>query len=168
LDGDNSSAVMLNNFYTADLDSYKTGVVKYKLSKLSEGTHTLTIKAWDVFNNSSEETISFVVNKNLQITITGMNVYPNPFREDVKVEFEINLFDSPVEAYLEVFNINGSLVSSTDTELFLSQGYNAGILTWNGLTASGNPVPPGVYLISIRASSGNSETVKAARLIKMR
>lgn len=168
LDGDNSSAVVLNSFYTADIDSYTSGVVEYKYSQLTEGEHTLTLKAWDVFNNSSEATIRFVVNKNMQITITSMNVFPNPFRDEVNVEFEVNLFDSPVEAYLEVFNINGSLISSTDSELLLSKGYKAGTLTWDGLTASGNRVPPGVYLISIRAANGNSETVKASRLIKVR
>jgi hypothetical protein len=167
LDGDNSSSIVLNSYYSADLDSYKQGVVNYKFSELSEGTHTLTLKAWDVFNNSSEATITFTVSQNMQITITEMKVYPNPFWEGIKVEFEVNLFDTLVEAYLEVFNINGSLVSSTNSELLLSEGYKAGMLTWDGLTSSGSSVPPGVYLVSIRASNGKSETVKATRLIKM-
>jgi len=167
IDGDNSSSVVLNSFYSADLDSYSKGVVNYKFSQLSEGSHTLTLKAWDVFNSSAEATISFTVTQNMQITITSMNIYPNPSREDVKVEFEINLFDTPVEAYLEVFNINGSLVTTTDKKVLLSQGYKAGILTWDGLTSNGNSVPPGVYLISIRAGNGKSETVKATRIIKI-
>jgi flagellar hook assembly protein FlgD len=103
----------------------------------------------------------------MQITITNMNVYPNPFRENVTVEFETNLFDSPVDAYLEVFNINGSLVASTNAKKLLSQGYKAGILTWDGKTASGNQVIPGTYLISVRASNANSKTVKASRLVKV-
>jgi flagellar hook assembly protein FlgD len=105
----------------------------------------------------------------MQITITSMNVYPNPFRDDeVKVEFETNLFDSPVDAHLEIFNINGSLVSSTNSQKLLSEGYTAGVLTWNGLTASGTKVPPGVYLVSVRAGNGNSDTVKASKLVKVR
>jgi len=168
IDGDNSSSVVLNNFYRADLDSYSSGQVAYKFSQLSEGSHTLTLKAWDVFNNSSESTISFTVNKNLQIAITSMNVYPNPFRNEVKVDFETNLFDSKVEAYLEIFNINGSLVSKTENKTFLSQGNTENQLTWDGHTASGATVPPGIYLISVRAGNGTSETVKASRLIKVK
>jgi len=168
IDGDNSSSIVLNSFYNADLDSYRSGIVNYKFSQLSDGLHTLTLKAWDVFNNSSEETITFEVTKNLQITITSMSVYPNPFRDEVKVEFETNLFDSPVDAYLEVFNINGSLVSSTSTRKLLSQGYKIGMLTWDGRTTMGTTVPPGVYLISVRAGNGGSETVKASRLVKVR
>ncbi|MFZ4707640.1 MAG: FlgD immunoglobulin-like domain containing protein, partial [Bacteroidales bacterium] len=168
IDGDNSTSIVLNSFYSADLDSYSSGQVAYKFSQLSEGLHTLTLKAWDVFNNSSESTIRFTVNKNLQINITRMNVFPNPFRGDVKVDFETNLFDSQVEAYLEIFNINGSLVSQTQSKVFLSQGNIPNQLTWDGYTASGSAIPPGMYLISVRASNGNSETVKASRLIKVK
>jgi len=167
IDGDNSSSVVLNSYYSAHLDSYKSGVVNYKFQQLSEGEHTLTLKVWDVFNNSSEATIHFVVSKNIQITITGMSAYPNPFRGEVNVSFEINLFDSPLKAHLEIFNINGALVSRTDPKTLLAQGYNAGVLTWDGRSASGEAVKPGVYLVSIRASNGKSETVKALRLVKL-
>ncbi len=166
IDGDNSTSVVLNSFYRADLDSYMTGEIKYKFSKLTEGMHTLTLKAWDVFNNSSEATISFNVSRNLQISITSMNVYPNPFTNSLSVEFEINLLDAAVSAYLEVFNSNGSLVSSTDTRLLLSQGYQSELLTWNGRTSSGSTLPPGVYLLVVKAGNDNSKTVKAARVIK--
>ncbi len=166
IDGDNSSSFVLNSFYSADLDSYRSGEVKYKFARLAEGNHTLTLKAWDVFNNSSEATISFVVTKNMQITITGINAFPNPFNEEVSVDFDVNLFDATIDAYLEVFNINGSLVSATDSKKMLSQGYKVGTLTWDGRNVSGNQVPPGVYLISIRASNCNSGTVKAARVIR--
>jgi len=168
IDGDNSSSMVLNSFYSADLDSYKSGVVQYKFSQLAEGSHTLTLKAWDVFNNSSEATITFTVNRNMQITITSMNVYPNPFRDEVKVDFSVNLFDTPVNARLEVFNINGSLVSSTESKVLLSQGNTPNQLTWDGRTASGTVVPPGVYLISLRVDNGTSETVKASRLVKVK
>ncbi len=166
LDGDNSSSVVLNSYYSSDLDSYRTGEVRYKFAQLTEGMHTLTLKAWDVFNNSSEATITFKVSGNMQITITNITSFPNPFREELQVEFDVNLFDSPVEAHLEIFNINGSLVSITDTEILLSQGYKAGVLKWDGRNAAGNDVPPGVYLVSIRATNGKSDTVKAARVIK--
>jgi hypothetical protein len=167
LDGDNSNSVGLNDYYTADLDSYQSGEVRYKLPELTEGMHTLTLKAWDVFNNSSEASITFEVVKDIELNITSMTVYPNPVVDGVKVKFDINLFDEPVEAHLEVFNINGSLVSKTITQLLLSEGYSAGELNWNGRSASGALLSPGVYLVSIRARSGNSEAVKASKIIKV-
>ncbi len=168
IDGDNSTAIVLNSFYSADLDSYSSGKIAYKFSQLSEGPHTLTLKAWDVFNNSSMATISFTVDKHVQITITSMNVYPNPFRNEIKVDFETNLFDSKVEAYLEIFDINGSLISKTAGETFISQGNTPSQLTWNGRTALGATIPPGVYLVSVRVGNGKSETVKASKLLKVK
>ena len=37
------------------------GKLSYPMFDLSEGWHSLTVKVWDVFNNSSEETIEFRV-----------------------------------------------------------------------------------------------------------
>ena len=166
LDGNNSTSVVLNSFYNADLNSYTSGVVLYKLAELTEGEHTLSLKAWDVFNNSSMATINFKVSKNMQISITKVSVSPNPFNESIKIGFEINLADLPIEAHLEVFDINGSLVNTTKIESLLGQGYNAGELKWDGRKNSGSIVPPGVYIVAVRASSGNSKTVKAVKVVK--
>ena len=168
LDEDESSSVVLNAYYNSDLDSFRTGEVRYKFPQLAEGKHSLTLKVWDVFNNSSEAVITFIVVKNMQITITSVNVYPNPFKDEITVGFDINLFDTPFKAYLEIFDINGSLVNSTTNELLMSHEYNAGTLTWNGRNASGVPVVAGIYLISIRASNSNSSTVKATRVVKVK
>jgi hypothetical protein len=168
IDGDNSSSVVLNSFYTADLDSYQSGTVQYKFPTLSEGSHTLSLKAWDVFNNSSVAQISFVVSGNMQITITDVNITPNPFTDQIRVGFSVNLFNSPVEAWLEVFNMNGSLISSTSAKNQLVQGYDAGYLTWDGTMAAGGEAPAGAYLVCVRASNGKSETVKAVRVVKFR
>lgn len=168
LDGDNTNSIVMNSYYSADLDSYQSGVVKYTFAQLKEGMHTLTLKAWDVFNNSAEATISFRVVKNMPLTITDMNVYPSPTRDNVYVEFQTNLFDTPVDAYLEVFNMNGTLVSSTAVSKLLSQGYYAGKLYWDGRSSSGTSVPPGVYLVALRASHNGVNTVKARQVVKLK
>ncbi|MCB0780177.1 MAG: type IX secretion system sortase PorU, partial [Flavobacteriales bacterium] len=61
LDENTDQAIVLNDFYEADLDTYKSGEVRYRLSDLAEGDHTLRLKAWDVFNNSAEAFTEFVV-----------------------------------------------------------------------------------------------------------
>ena len=162
IDGDNSSSIVMNSFYNAALDSYQSGVLNYRLSQLANGTHTLTIKAWDVFNNSTEVTITFEVQEIV------VNVFPNPFRDEVKVEFKTSLIVQPMEAHLEVFNINGSLMTKTVSQQFLQQGYKEGSLTWDGRRASGSTVPPGIYLIVLKLNDGKSETIKSSRLIKVK
>ena len=97
-----------------------------------------------------------------------MNSMPNPFREGLDVEFETNLFDTPLEAYLEIFNINGSLVNSTVPQTIHLQGYYVGKIHWDGRSASGSQLQPGVYLVALRVSGGGSATVKATRVIKVK
>nr|MBA3900452.1 type IX secretion system sortase PorU [Bacteroidota bacterium] len=61
LDENTDKAIVLNDYYEADMDSYQKGSIKYPLSKLTEGKHTLKLKVWDVYNNSSEAYTEFVV-----------------------------------------------------------------------------------------------------------
>ena len=61
LDGDTSNPIILNDFYQTELDDFSKGKVNYTLRDLEVGPHTLKIKAWDTYNNSSETTLNFVV-----------------------------------------------------------------------------------------------------------
>ena len=61
----NSRFFILNDNYEADADSYQAGSVRFQLPDLTEGLHTLTIKAWDVQNNSSEYRLEFKVVKDV-------------------------------------------------------------------------------------------------------
>jgi len=53
LDNNSNKVFILNDFYEADTGSYQGGKLRFPLSTLEEGWHSLKIKAWDVFNNSS-------------------------------------------------------------------------------------------------------------------
>ena len=48
-----SNSIILNNYYEADLNTYKSGKINFELNDLSSGEHTLQIKVWDNYNNSS-------------------------------------------------------------------------------------------------------------------
>ncbi len=61
IDGKVSEPVILNDYFESDLDDYSSGKLSYPMFNLSEGWHSLTVKVWDIFNNSSEETIDFQV-----------------------------------------------------------------------------------------------------------
>ena len=48
----------LNDIFDPDLNTYQSGWISYPLNGLSDGMHTITLKAWDTYNNPSEKTIS--------------------------------------------------------------------------------------------------------------
>ena len=55
LDNDQNSSFILNNYYVNDFDNYMSGKIFYDLSGLTGGNHSVTVKAWDNYNNYSEE-----------------------------------------------------------------------------------------------------------------
>ena len=61
LDNDDANSFRLNEYYQANIDDYKNGTINYPLDNLSPGIHNLRLKAWDVYNNSSETEIDFLV-----------------------------------------------------------------------------------------------------------
>ncbi|HET7896316.1 MAG TPA: type IX secretion system sortase PorU, partial [Flavisolibacter sp.] len=67
LDNNNSQYFVLNNFYETELNNFQKGTVRFQLPSLAPGPHTLTIKAWDVMNNSSETALAFTVLNNEQL-----------------------------------------------------------------------------------------------------
>jgi hypothetical protein len=166
LDGNTVNSIVLNEYYQADLDNYRSGKVTYNFSDLPEGEHTLTLKAWDVFNNSSEASIEFVVKKNLSIRIVSVNAYPNPFVGGMQIEVEHNLFSEPVDISYELFDLRGVRILGTEPVTFYSQGYRAGPLDFEGINAHNAWLLDGIYLLRVRATDGRSTSEKTIRVVK--
>jgi hypothetical protein len=167
IDDDSYNSVVLNDYYQSDLDSYSSGKVIYPYTQLDEGEHTLTLKAWDLFNNSSEATINFVVRKDLGVSITSVIAYPNPFTDDVKVEFEHNLYDTSVDVILDVISADGHVIRTFPQETLVTSGNKAGPVEWDGLNDSGQKARAGLYLLRIRVYDNyggkDSETIKVIK-----
>lgn len=164
LDGDSYNAVALNDFYVADLNSFKSGKVKYQYFNLKEGPHTLTLRAWDAFNNSNEATINFVVKKNIMLDVENLMPYPNPSRGEVWFKLNHNLFDGTLEVEMSIYSVSGQLVRLLEPVKVVSDGYTASDIYWDGRLYDGSPARGGLYLarIKVRDRNGNisSETAK--------
>ena len=48
LDEQTNQSITLNDYYSADTDSYQSGKVTYPFYDLAKGHHTLSLKVWDV------------------------------------------------------------------------------------------------------------------------
>lgn len=171
LDSNSSQTLSLNDYYVADKDSYKQGTVRYRFFNLAEGPHTVKIKVWDVFNNSAEAVVKFVVSKTIRISISDVLAFPNPTRFDlpVSVNFTHNLFDEQLDVRMDIFNLSGMLVYTMGPLTLQSGGYVAGPLQWDGRDVSGNDVRGGMYIYRIRAADHNSIVAeKSGKLIVVR
>jgi hypothetical protein len=52
----------LNNYFECFDGDNRQGTVRFQLPTLSNGTHRLRFRAWDIQNNSSKVTFSFSIN----------------------------------------------------------------------------------------------------------
>ncbi|MEX2483369.1 MAG: type IX secretion system sortase PorU [Brumimicrobium sp.] len=168
LDENTSEAKVLNDFYEADLDTYQSGSLRYQLSTLDPGLHTLTFKAWDVNNNSSEKKIEFTVQESKELALDHVLNYPNPFTTSTQFFFEHNQVCSALEAQIEVFTVTGRLVK-TINELVETRGFRTEGIHWDGRDDFGDQLGKGVYIyrVTVTNPDGNeSRAIEKLYLLK--
>jgi len=112
LDGNQSEPIVLNDYYETALDDFTNGEVNYQLRNLEEGEHTLSIKVWDTYNNSSEVTLSFVVVSDLGLNLTNVLNYPNPFVNYTEFWFSHNKPNLPLDVQVQIFTVSGKLIKT--------------------------------------------------------
>lgn len=156
LDANTEDAIVLNDFYEADLDSYQSGKVSYPFKDLAEGVHTLTVKVWDVYNNSSKATIEFVVVNSDEIVIKHVLNYPNPFTTHTEFWFEHNQPSQNLRAQVQVFTVSGKLLKTIEKNVN-TPGYRSSEIVWDGRDDFGDRIGKGVYVykLTVRGANGS-------------
>ena len=152
LDENTSEPIVLNEYYTADLDSYQSGKVNYTMPTLEKGKHTLTLKVWDVNNNSSQTTIEFVVQEKADIALDHVLNYPNPFTTKTEFYFEHNQVCSELETQIQIYTVSGKLVK-TINQLVNTQGFRSEGIAWDGKDEFGDQLAKGVYIYKLKVKS---------------
>ncbi len=151
LDDNTQQTILLNDFYEAALDDYTRGEVRYPLSELPEGRHSVRVRAWDVANNVSEGYTEFVVVSDAAVALTHVLNYPNPFTTHTCFTFEHNLPGRTLDLRIDIYTISGQLVKSLEGKIF-SEGSRLGLdecLQWDGTDEFGDKLARGVYLYKV-------------------
>jgi len=168
LDGNTDKPIILNSFYESDINSYTSGTIRYPFHNLEEGLHTLSLKVWDVFNNSSDAYLEFNVISSDRFIINELMNYPNPFTEGTSFVFSHNQAEGELDVNLNVFSLNGQIVKSFETNI-TPAGYRSEPIYWDGRDDSGAALSKGMYLyrISVRNEAGQTDG-RAGKLILLR
>lgn len=166
LDGDTSNPIILNDFYQTVLNDFTNGKVTYRLRDLKVGPHTLKIKAWDTYNNSSETTLNFVVVSDAILNLENVLNYPNPFVNYTEFWFNHNKPNEPLEVQVQIFTVAGKLVKTMNRNVQTSGTLSRNI-TWNGLDDFGNKIGKGVYVykLKVTATASNLVSEKYEKLV---
>ena len=159
LDGDESNAIVLNDYYESDLNTFKSGKVQYQFDKLSPGKHNLKLKVWDVHNNSNESEIEFVVSDDEDFAIKRVLNYPNPFTTRTEFYFEHNQSCEFLNVLIQIYTISGKLVKSINT-VSNTDGFRNQPIPWDGRDDYGDRLATGVYVYKLAVRNPSGEQVE--------
>ena len=149
LNDDFSNVLVLNNYYQADINNYKSGVVKFPFKNLPPGKHKLRLKAWDVANNSSEQEIEFEVTGDFYISQVINR--PNPAAEYTYFSFEHNQSDANLRVMIEIFDQIGRRVEYIVRDVG-SGGTQSNPIYWN-FNETKTLLLNGIYIFRITAKN---------------
>lgn len=160
LDENTNKTIVLNEYYQADLNSYQSGTVRYPFSQLSEGRHTLKMKVWDVYNNSSDAYTEFVVSQSAELALSHVLNYPNPFTTNTQFMFEHNRPCADLDVNIQIFTVSGKVVK-TINEQVNCDGFRAEGINWNGRDEYDQKIGRGVYVYKIKVRTPEGYTALA-------
>jgi hypothetical protein len=168
LDGKTTNPMILNEYYVSDLNTFKSGAISYPLSELSDGPHEITVKVWDVHNNSSEATISFIVVSSGEFAFEHLVNYPNPMQDHTTFAWETNQVNQAVEVEIRIFTLNGRPVKTLNQTIY-AQGYRTASIQWDGTQDNGGKISSGLYVYSVQLTiPDGSSTRQTSKLVVVR
>lgn len=166
LDGDENNPIVLNDYYETEPDNYQKGIIKYPFSDLENGLHTLTLKAWDVYNNPVTADIQFLVTKEEGISLKNVLNYPNPFVDYTEFWFEHNRPTELLMVQVQVFTVTGKIVK-TINQTVVSDGNLSREITWDGRDDFGEKIGKGVYIyrLTVKSTLTGHQSEKLEKLV---
>ncbi len=168
LDDQTSNRIVLNDYFEPGLDDFTSGMIVYPFGMLSKGKHTLELKAWDMYNNSSSASIEFYISDSISITLTEVMNFPNPFTDETRFTFRHNQFGEDLSVEIRIFDFNGQLVTTIKPDV-VTNGYTIDPIFWDGTGSGGSKLNPGYYFYKIKVSNGiGYQTERTQKLIIMK
>ena len=165
LDENSANPIVLNDFYESNVDSYQKGQILYPFSNLEDGFHTLRVKVWDVYNNSSEAYTEFLVSNSEILSIENLINHPNPMLNFTAFYFEHNQSGISLNVRLEIMDLQGRILDVLSDDV-LPNGYRYGPIQWDGKNKEGTDLSSGAYIYRVIATAENGERLeKSGKLV---
>jgi hypothetical protein len=147
LDSHYSDVIILNDYFDGALNDYRSGTIRYLLQDLGEGHHTINVKVWDTYNNSSDANLGFYVARGDKIIINKLFNYPNPMTTSTTFQYSHNM-PGVHHVILEIYDLSGKKIydyRKTNQE----SGFVSEPILWDRMTSSLTQIQPGIYIYRI-------------------
>ncbi|MBR1467111.1 MAG: type IX secretion system sortase PorU [Bacteroidaceae bacterium] len=157
VDGMASRTYNLNSYFTPSTGDYTKGTVCFAdMDALEPGAHTLTFRAWDMLNNTSVQTLDFVVGENLEPDILNLVLENDILSGGTVFRIAYSYPGLMCHFKLEVFAINGMV--QYRHEFDASDGHGVVSVPWSCCNGSGTPLNNGIYAVRVTASYNGGKT----------
>jgi hypothetical protein len=169
LDNDPAKLIVLNDKYVTNVGDFRSGKVDNLFKDLPVGPHSLRLKAWDTYNNSTEREIEFIVAKDEKLALSHVLNYPNPFANSTTFFFDHNQAGGEpgnLDVQVQIFTVSGHLVRTLTAVVPSTESHQKSI-TWNGRDEYNDQLARGVYVyrLSVRSQQNGSTASKFEKLV---
>jgi len=155
--GPTSESYNLNDLFVADIGYQGRGTIHFRMQNLEEGEYSLTLKVWDIYNNSSTTSINFRVAGSELMVLEDPLCAPNPFKEETYISFGHNQIGNNIDVQITIFDMMGRLVAILN-ERIAGTSARTNPIRWDGCTGNGRRLPAGIYVCCIAATNDQQET----------
>ncbi|HEU5292212.1 MAG TPA: type IX secretion system sortase PorU, partial [Cyclobacteriaceae bacterium] len=163
---DDSQTYILNDFYEADLDDFTRGTISFPMTDLAPGKHTITVKAWDTYNNPVQAIVTFTVTDGESLIIESFGNFPNPFKTSTTLFFTHNRSGDDLQASLVLYDFTGRVIETREINIPQS-GYHVELasISWN--IDGEKKQPTGLYFarLVVRSLANGSKNEQVTKLI---
>ena len=157
LSGPSKNSYCLNDYFVGEIGRPGKGVITFKMQDLADGDYTLTLKVWDIYNNSNTATIDFTVVNNAGMVMENAFNAPNPVTDETYFVFDHNQIGNNMDVDIYIYDIMGRWVTTLSQQVTGTSTRIAPI-RWNGRGSRGENLRNGVYIYRIVATNDQGET----------
>lgn len=146
IDG-SAKSIDLTGYYLGKTDSYKEGEAKYALTGLAPGNHSIAVRAWDVYNNSSMTDARFMVASSASLSIEQLFNFPNPVSTRTAFTFQHNQ-SLPIDVTIRIYTVAGRLIQTIERQGIQDRFVK---IDWDRTDKDGSEVGNGLYFYKVNA-----------------
>lgn len=156
---------VLNDYYVPDFGDFRQGTLSYTIPSLPAGPHTLSLRAWDLMNNTSVSQLDFEVDPSYEPTILHLAASHNPAVTDTDFLLTYDLPGTVCYYTIEVFDFAGRRIWMHEGRGSSSTGQF--VIPWDLRVGAGyGRICSGIYIYRATLTSGESKLVtKSQKLI---
>lgn len=149
------NSLIVNKYFEPIIDDFSRGTINIELEALDEGPNKITLRAWDIHDNSNEASIVVnVVRTNQEKLMKNVRNYPNPFSDNTFFTIDYNSVNCTADVEIKIFDVLGKIVNTLNYNNLSLPIKN---MEWDGCDNTGRHLKSGAYIykVYLKDSEGN-------------